>query len=292
MNISKFAFAVSSAALFFFIACGNDESDNPVVSGGKSSSAALSSALDHSNSQLSSDAIESYSSESLVVSSSSSSDILYGTLTDERDGKNYRTVVIGEQTWMAQNLNFKVENSFCKEYKHEYTYTVIVYIDTVECLNWGRFYSWAAAVGKPESECGYEKKCSLDSGHVQGACPSGWHLPDTTEWKTLFAAVGGQSIAGKKLKSKSSWDVFYENGLSRPGNGTDDYGFSAKAAGIKSMFYVDVIENSGVHAQFWSASETDSQGSSTVEFTYAFDEAFMYASSRKDEKKTVRCVKD
>ena len=122
-------------------------------------------------------------------SSSGKVSVELGTFTDERDEQTYKTVKIGDQVWMAQNLNFKTDSSFC--YNDE----------EANCTKYGRHYKWAAAVGKSESECGYGNECSLPSGDIQGACPSGWHLPSKTEWETLFTTVGGNSTAGKVLKS-------------------------------------------------------------------------------------------
>ena len=94
------------------------------------------------------------------------------SFTDSRDGQTYRTVQIGNQTWMAENLNYHTEGSSCYGDK------------PANCQKYGRHYTWDAA---------------LD------ACPSGWHLPSIAEFDTLIATVGGEYVAGKVLKSKSGW---------------------------------------------------------------------------------------
>ena len=113
------------------------------------------------------------SGEIAESSSSTNAGFVGGTLVDSRDGQTYKTVVIGSQTWMAENLNFKTDSSFC--YNNSAGY----------CEKYGRLYIWESA---------------------KSACPRGWHLPTHTEWNTLIKAVGGSSIAGTKLKSTSGWN--------------------------------------------------------------------------------------
>jgi len=212
--------------------------------------------------------------DSIVADSSSSlnqfnPDIEYGELTDSRDGQTYKTVVIGSRTWMAENLNYETDSSFC--YNNEAS----------NCTKYGRLYRWAAAVGKSESECGYDHTCSLPSENIQGVCPSGWHLPSQTEWNALFSTVGGSSTAGEVLKSASGW----KGG----GNGTDAFGFSALPAGGRdaSGYYLD----EGYYAYFWSSAEFKSYYAYNMYLHYSF----AYASLNYDDKSlgfSVRCLKD
>jgi uncharacterized protein (TIGR02145 family) len=150
------------------------------------------------------------------------STVVSGTMTDPRDGRTYRTVKIGTQTWMAQNLNYAdsaamtnlAGNSWC-------------YRDSVaNCAKYGRLYTWTAAMDANP----YYKNTNLnDTILCQGVCPKGWHIPNNGEWKILETSVGGSDTAGVKLKSSSGWNDY--NGVS--GNGTDDYGFSALPAGYR-----------------------------------------------------------
>ena len=129
-------------------------------------------------------------------------------------------------------------------------------------------------------DCGFGKTCGL-SGKVQGICPSGWHLPSPAEWKTLFAAVGGQDNAGKVLKSQSGWD---ENG-----NGTDAYGFSARPVGYREgdgYFY-----DGGKYAYFWCATEFTSGYANNMYLRYYYGDGYLYDFS-KNNAFPVRCLKD
>ena len=181
----------------------------------------------------------------------------YGEMVDDRDGQTYKTVKIGDQVWIAENLNYKTENSYC------YGETASD-PKTENCTKYGRLYTWAAA---------------------NDACPEGWLLPDTTEWSKLFTAVGGKGTAGKKLKSLTGWNDY--NGTS--GNGTDDYGFSAFPAGNRrSSGY---FSNEGDNAYFWSAAESGSNSAYSMGLRYIDEDAYLYYSN-KYSAFSVRCLKD
>ena len=155
----------------------------------------------------------------------------------------YKKVTIGTQTWMAENLNYQTENSWCGGGS-----------GTTEgnCETYGRLYTWATAMGKDESTCGKGYECDLDTGDVQGVCPDGWHLPSNTEWESLFTAVGGQSTAGEKLKGTTLWKA--EDGVTNE----DAYGFSALPAGEK--YYYGDFSDAGDIANFWSATQYNEDG--------------------------------
>ncbi|MCL2183802.1 MAG: fibrobacter succinogenes major paralogous domain-containing protein [Chitinispirillia bacterium] len=144
-----------------------------------------------------------------------------GSFTDKRDGKKYRTVKIGKQTWMAENLNYKTVESVC--YDNEES----------NCQEYGRLYDWDDAMK---------------------ACPAGWHLPSDDEWWVLTDFVGGKKTAGTKLKSKTGWfaDKYMDKGYKAA---TDDYGFSALPGGVG---YSDgSFDIAGSNGGWWSATASD-----------------------------------
>ncbi|MCL2218501.1 MAG: fibrobacter succinogenes major paralogous domain-containing protein [Chitinispirillia bacterium] len=184
----------------------------------------------------------------VVLLSVSAVNAQMGSFTDPRDGKKYRTVRIGNLTWMAQNLNYATPGgSFCYD------------DDLSNCEKYGRLYDWKTAMK---------------------ACPTGWRLPARKDWDNLAQAVGGQrkeldngvaywSGVGKKLKSKTGWsDVSCDKDLKEAlnalgedcvlgkmidGNGTDNFGFSALPGGVRltnGSFY-----RAGNYGYWWSATE-------------------------------------
>lgn len=101
-----------------------------------------------------------------------------GTFTDSRDGQTYKTITFNDAltgttfTWMAQNLNYKVSDSYAYDN------------DENNRKELGLLYTWEAA-----------KK----------ACPSGWHLATDSEWALLVGRFGGTDKAGEALKSITGW---------------------------------------------------------------------------------------
>ena len=219
-------------------------------------------------------------SDKIVVDSS-------GTMTDSRDGQTYKTVTIGTQTWMAENLNYAYTGVPYNYSDNTSDSTSWCYNnDASNCTKYGRLYTWAAAMDSVGTwttngkGCGYNKTCS-PTYPVRGVCPEGWHLPTRAEFETLFTAVGGQSTAGNMLKSTSGWNS--------SGNGTDAYSFSALPAGDRgsSGFYFDEGEN----ANFWSSTERNSDNAYGMYLGYDDDGANLGYDGKNDGY-SVRCVKD
>ena len=215
-------------------------------------------------------------------------EITYGTMTDERDGKTYRTVTIGDQVWMAENLNYADSTKTPSLKGTSWCYNNVA----ANCDVAGRLYTWAAAIDSVKLatdvdnplDCGYDKTCGL-SGKVQGVCPEGWHLPSYDEWNALFTAVGGQSTAGKVLKSQTGWTTY--DGITNE----DAFGFSALPAGFKYSIGVGDYDYEGFYAHFWSSTEYGSD--------YAYGMVLYYNGGNVNQGDydkyvgfSVRCVKD
>ncbi len=125
------------------------------------------------------------------------------SFTDSRDGQTYPVTCIGDQIWMAKNLNY-ASGGMCYDHNPN------------SCQTFGRLYTWDEVTGGIESD-------AVPSG-VQGICPEGWHVPSTLEWQELINFVGGSSVAGTRLQANSPLWVDADPG-------TDDYGFAALPAG-------------------------------------------------------------
>jgi uncharacterized protein (TIGR02145 family) len=185
-----------------------------------------------------------------------------GHLTDTRDNQTYKTVKIGSQTWMAQNLNYNAKESVCYDNKPE------------NCQTFGRLYDWNTAIK---------------------ACPKGWHLPSKEEWNILIKAVGGEDAAGKHLKAKSGWNDFKDESEEaksvevKSGNGLDSYGFSALPSG--NRYLNGIFDGAGDFGLWWSASEDSEYDAyyrlmnSDYDYSYRshFNKSFLFS---------VRCIKD
>lgn len=181
------------------------------------------------------------------------------TLKDLRDGQTYKTVTIGSQTWMAEDLNFVMDSNLCDK--------ITVHMEPImpHCNEYGWFYGWMEAVS---------------------VCPDGWHLPSKDEWNALFVAVGDTSIAGKVLKSASGWNV---DEFGQSGVGIDAFGFSALPAG--SLSNDGICNSMGYCANFWSSTEDSSGYAYGVYLSVSFDNAVL-RTVNKNNGLSVRCLKD
>ena len=278
---------------FFFVACSDDDSSFATRPSDRSSSSVCEDCDDESSSSVKSSSSSAKSSSSRIGCKTETEDNCeYGELVDGRDGQTYKTVKIGDQWWMAENLNYAftdVPYSF-REITSDST-SWCYDNDSDNCTKYGRFYTWAIAMDSVGiwsgngKDCGSDKICS-PTYPVRGVCPSGWHLPDSTEWQILFNAVGGKSTAGTVLKSTSGWDDYYTH----IGNGTDVFGFFFFFSGGRSC-YGGKFNNESHYAIFWSSTEYDSDYGNVVSMAYAFD----YAVLSKEEKPagiSVRCIQD
>ena len=184
---------------------------------------------------------------------------VFGTFRDPRSGKTYKTVVIGEQEWFAENLNYAPSIIWCYEYVESW------------CDLYGSLFTWDMAMT---------------------ACPDGWHLPTDDEWKELEMFLG--TDAGKKLKATSGW--YNGDYWNNTGGGTDEVGFMAFGGGLYEprdgyFYYRNEI------GLWWSATECnsyefDSTDAAYMHFIQYWSDDLESLCEYKEYGLSVRCVKD
>ncbi|MBF0432883.1 MAG: DUF5011 domain-containing protein [Fibrobacteria bacterium] len=222
-----------------------------------------------------------------------------GMFTDVRDSKSYKTVLIGTQTWMAENLAYLPqvdsvhhgsEDIATGKYYYVQEYTPTGATEPEEVANakamstyqtYGVLYNWNAAMDGAASS-------SASPSGVQGACPDGWHLPSHQEFLALERYLGMDSSSaeyigwrgtteGEKLKVAA----FY---------GTDVYGFAALPATgrryLGSFFPLD-----GSCTYYWSSTQYDS-GKAKVRLLDIDQGGILYSYPEKTYGYSVRCVKN
>jgi uncharacterized protein (TIGR02145 family) len=172
----------------------------------------------------------------------------FGTFKDTRDGKTYKTVKIGTQTWMAENLAYKTSGG-CWAYNNNEKNIAI----------YGYLYDWETA---------------------NKVCPSGWHLPGDAEWTTLTSFLGGDSIAGGKLKEKDTthWKS--------PNTGaTNETGFTALPGCSRFFLGTFSFIGLGYYGLWWSSTEIDME-------IYNHNSHVGRSDEIKSSGLSVRCIKD
>ena len=183
-------------------------------------------------------------------------------MKDTRDGQRYRVITIGSQTWMAENLNYAATSpSYCYNGKLD------------NCTTYGRLYP---------------------ANSLAELCPSGWHVPQPSEFSTLFTNIGAP--VGTKLKSTKGW--------ADSGNGTDDFGFTLLPGGTgiagKSSLSSNTFVGDTEVAHLWTSLQTQkTTDGETHVITYFFvfsstSNTYNFSSVDLAERilKSVRCVKD
>jgi uncharacterized protein (TIGR02145 family) len=140
-----------------------------------------------------------------------------GEFEDKRDGKKYKTVVIENQTWMAENLNYEIAGSRCYDNK------------PANCEKCGKMYNWFTATTKE-------------------ICPEGWRLPNNDDWKALDKAGGGKLKArnGQESCSWAGYSCTDDYGFSALACGSALY--------FGDMYSFKSI---GISGYFWSSTESD-----------------------------------
>lgn len=203
------------------------------------------------------------------------SNVTYGTMTDQ-DGNIYKTVTIGTQTWMAENLRTTTYNdgtaipnvtdddewndlndgAFCN-------YNNTTNIDTI--ATYGRLYNWYA----------------VNTGKL---APTGWHVPTDAEWTELSDYLGGTSVAGGKLKETGITHWFSPNT-----DATNETGFTALPGGRR--YFGGALDAIGRHGFLWSATESNATTALYRNMYFSVNDVIRHGYF-KEFGFSVRCVRD
>jgi uncharacterized protein (TIGR02145 family) len=188
----------------------------------------------------------------ILIFTMSSEAQINDNLNDSRDGKTYITVKIGTQTWMAENLAFKAISG-CWEYGNDQ-----------ENKTYGCLYNWETA---------------------KIVCPSGWHLPSNDEFTTLTNYLGGDSIAGGKLKETGT--IHWESPNT---DATNKSGFTA----LPSEYWdinAKKIMNVSKNGIWWSSTEYNQNSSCNLILGSSYKRA-VRGKAIKTYGFSVRCIKN
>jgi len=178
------------------------------------------------------------------------------------EGESYEAVLIGTQVWMAKNLNYDAEGSLCLVDEKTGTQCGTCFVETtgLHCISYGRLYDRVTALT---------------------VCPEGWHLPSNAEWEALITAVGGKEMPARKLKATRGWNN---------NSGTDAYGFSGYASGIKNPN--DRVTEVGIYGYWWTSTEFENYRFMNIYGESVGAAAYYYPNFDDTVSLSVRCVKD
>jgi uncharacterized protein (TIGR02145 family) len=192
----------------------------------------------------------------------------------DADGNNYPTVTIGTQLWMAKNINVGIRIDGPQEQTNNSIIEKCCYNDLESyCDVYGGLYQWNEMM-----------QYDTTPG-VQGICPTGWHIPTDAEWTILTTFLGGESVAGGKMK---------ETGLTHwlsPNTGaTNSSGFTALPGGYRHgapYYSYDVLSEAG---DFWSSTQWYTLA--WYRYVYWLGESVTRSSPNKIISLSVRCLQD
>jgi uncharacterized protein (TIGR02145 family) len=200
----------------------------------------------------------------------------YGTMTDQ-EGNEYKTIVIGEQEWMAENLITTV-------YRNGNAIANVTDAAQWSSLTTG---AWSRNNNSSSNECPYGKFYNWYAvADPRNVCPTGWHVPSETEWTTLTNFLGGTAVAGGKMKSTGTQYWFSPNT-----GATNESGFSGLPAGLLNSS-LGLLFNAGNFGFWWSACEVDPSYGRSCGLNQNFGYASSMGANVKQDGVSVRCLRD
>jgi len=238
-----------------------------------------------------------YATNSAGTSYGSQVSFTTSTVTDY-DGNVYKTVVIGTQTWMTENLKTThfPDGTEIPLVESTSAWDALSTTDKAYCWydnstsygdTYGALYTWAAAIHGAESS-------DTNPSGIQGVCPDGWHLPSDGEWKQLemFLGMSPSEADNTSWRGTDEGGKLKETGTTHwygPNTGaTNESGFTALPGGER---YNGSFQNIGLRTALWTATETE--GSFAWWRSLVQDNSQVFRSSHyKNDGSSIRCVRD
>ncbi|RJR09289.1 T9SS C-terminal target domain-containing protein [Candidatus Parcubacteria bacterium] len=202
-------------------------------------------------------------------------------------GKTYNTVQIGKQCWLKENLDIgNMVNPNYQQNGHNGIIEKACYgNDLNNCTKYGGLYKWAEALQYFGGASNSNLSSSGYQGHIQGVCPSGWHIPRLEEFEILADMVGYDGNALKEI-----WQSNAGNNI-----GNNSSGFSALLAGSVSSSPIYDYNGLNIAASFWSATESSSHTAypmRLISLDRTLDSLIGFSTIRKHDLLSIRCLKD
>ena len=207
-----------------------------------------------------------------------------GTPSVIYEGQTYNTVQIGQQCWFKENLNIGVKVHPTIEQTNNGIVEKYCYDDLeTDCSVYGGLYQWAELVQYLNGATNTSSWSPVPTGNVQGLCPSGWHIPSDDEWVLLSNNLGGESIAGGKMKETGIlhwWD---------PNLASNSSGFTALGSGIREPDATFVVLDQ--YTNFWSSTENGALFSWSRALGHWSESLWRDGNYDKTKGFSVRCLK-
>ncbi|MEI8032806.1 MAG: fibrobacter succinogenes major paralogous domain-containing protein [Chlorobiaceae bacterium] len=195
------------------------------------------------------------------------------------DGQSYQSVVIGRQVWMKENLNV---SRYRNGDRIRYAKTNKEWLDA-GAKGEG---AWCYYGNDPANAKKYGKMYNYFAvKDPRGLAPSGWHVPTAEEWQSIVKNLGGESVAGGKMKSTEPGAWKYPNH-----DATNSSNFNAQPGGFRGMTDLE-YKFAGENAYFWSSSEFSATQAwcALLHFEHP---SVIFTAEEKFEGSSVRCVRD
>lgn len=198
------------------------------------------------------------------------SEVVYGSFTDTRDGKEYKTIEIGGETWFAENLDYEING-----------------LEIISDTDWENNNAADGWCRHPDSQEGDKYGILYQYNAAMNACPDGWHVPSEEEWNQLIIAIG----ENPETYYNDAHPLTDTSVVSPEGDkGTNTTGFSALMGGYRDI--PGIYDDWQIKGRWWSS--TIVNGDVSVYDIDSHDDFGLFLDSQFDTRQgvAVRCVKD